>query len=77
MTLTSVRKCLGNEAPQVAAALDSSAQNLIARPQAEGQGQSIEQTLALAQQLWGLRRTRCAPEREPSPLSLVQDKIAQ
>jgi tetratricopeptide (TPR) repeat protein len=77
MTLSSVRKCLGNEAPQVAAALDSSAQNLIARPQTDGQGQSIEQTLALAQQLWGLRRTRCAPEPRPTPLSLVQDKIAQ
>jgi tetratricopeptide (TPR) repeat protein len=77
MTLTSVRKCLGNESPQVAAALDSSAQSLIARPQTDGQGQSIEQTLALAQQLWGLRRTRCAPEAVPSPLSLVQDKIAQ
>jgi tetratricopeptide (TPR) repeat protein len=76
MTLTSVRACLGAEAPQVAAALDSAGQSLIARPQ-EGQGQSIEQTLALAQQLWGLRRTRCAPQREPTPLSLVQDKIAQ
>lgn len=71
LTLASVRGCLGRQGSPLAEAVDSSAQNLVARPG------SIEQTLALAQQLWGLRRTHCATEPGPNPLSLVQDRIAQ
>ena len=75
-TLASVRSCLGTEAPQVAIALDSASHLLVARPEAE-QGQSIEQSLALAQHLWGLKRSHCARAREESALSLVQNRIAQ
>jgi Flp pilus assembly protein TadD len=77
ITLTSARKCLSTQAPQVAAALDSSQTLLVAPSGAEGQRQSIEQTLLLAEQLWGLRRTRCAPERQDGALALVHNRIAQ
>jgi tetratricopeptide (TPR) repeat protein len=61
MTLASMRTCLGVQAPQVAAALDSASLLLVAG-RAAGQAQSVEQNLSLAEQLWGLRRSRCAPE---------------
>ena len=77
ITLASARSCLAAQAPQVAAALDSSQTLLVAPTGAEGQRQSIEQTLLLAEQLWGLRRTRCAPEREDGALALVHNRIAQ
>jgi len=44
---------------------------------AAGQAQSIEQNLSLVEQLWGLRRSRCAPEREEGALSLVHSRIAR
>jgi tetratricopeptide (TPR) repeat protein len=77
ITLASARSCLAAQAPQVAAALDSSQTLLVAPSSAEGQRQSIEQTLLLAEQLWGLRRTKCAPEREEGALALVHNRIAQ
>ena len=77
ITLASVRTCLGADAPEVAIALDSASQLLVARPESERQAQSIEQSLALAQHLWGLKRSHCAPERHENALSLVQNRIAQ
>lgn len=77
VTLASARSCLAAQAPQVAAALDSSETLLVAPSSAEGQRQSIEQTLLLAEQLWGLRRTRCAPEHEGGALALVHNRISQ
>lgn len=77
ITLASARSCLAAQAPQVAAALDSSETLLVAPSGAEGQRQSIEQTLLLAEQLWGLRRTRCAPEGAEGALALVHGRIAQ
>jgi tetratricopeptide (TPR) repeat protein len=77
ITLASARSCLAAQAPQVAAALDSSETLLVAPSSAEGQRQSIEQTLLLAEQLWGLRRTRCAPERQDGALALVHNRLAQ
>ena len=77
VTLASARSCLAAQAPQVAAALDSSETLLVAPSSAEGQRQSIEQTLLLAEQLWGLRRTRCAPEDADGALALVHSRIAQ
>jgi hypothetical protein len=71
LTLASVRKCLRSESSPLMTAVDSSAQYLVARPE------SIQQSLTLAQQLWGLRRNHCARDPDPSPLSLVQDRIAQ
>lgn len=76
MTLTSVRKCLGVQAPQVAVALDS-ATLLLVSGRAAGQAQSVEQNLSLAEQLWGLRRSRCAPEARDGALALVHGRIAQ
>ncbi len=76
LTLTSVRKCLAAQAPQVAVALDS-ATALLVSGRAAGQAQSIEQNLSLVEQLWGLRRSRCAPEREEGALSLVHSRIAR
>ena len=75
-TLTSVRKCLGVQAPQVAVALDS-ATLLLVSGRAAGQAQSVEQNLSLAEQLWGLRRSRCAPDREEGALALIHGRIAQ
>jgi tetratricopeptide (TPR) repeat protein len=76
MTLTSVRRCLGVQAPQVAVALDS-ATLLLVSGRAAGQAQSVEQNLSLAEQLWGLRRSRCAPEARDGALALVHGRIAQ
>jgi hypothetical protein len=72
MTIASARSCLKLQAPEVAAGLDSAAALL-----REGQGQSIQQSLLLAEHLWGLRRTGCAPEREVGALALIQNRIAQ
>ena len=76
MTLTSVRKCLGQQAPQVAAALDS-ATLLLVSGRSGGQAQSVEQNLSLAEQLWGLQRSRCAPEREDGALALIHNRITK
>jgi tetratricopeptide (TPR) repeat protein len=76
MTLASARRCLSAQAPQVAAALDSATLQ-VSSASAEGQAQSIEQTLSLAEQLWGLRRSRCAPERDSGALALIHLRIAQ
>jgi len=76
MTLASARSCLATQAPQVAAALDS-ATLLVSSASAAGQAQSIEQTLSLAEQLWGLRRSRCAREAQDGALALVHNRIAQ
>lgn len=76
MTLASVRSCLAAQAPQVAIALDS-ATALLVSGRAAGQAQSIEQNLSLVEQLWGLRRSRCAPDREEGALSLVHSRIAR
>jgi Flp pilus assembly protein TadD len=77
ITLASARSCLAAQAPQVAAALDSSRALLVSPSGADGQRQAIEQSLLLAEQMWGLRRTRCAPEREDGALALVHNRIAQ
>jgi len=76
MTLASARSCLAAQAPQVAAALDSATLQ-VSSANAVGQAQSIEQTLSLAEQLWGLRRSRCAPERDSGALALIHLRIAQ
>jgi tetratricopeptide (TPR) repeat protein len=76
MTLTSVRKCLGVQAPQVAVALDS-ATLLLVSGAAAGQAQSVEQNLSLAEQLWGLRRSRCAKEGNDGALALIHNRISQ
>jgi tetratricopeptide (TPR) repeat protein len=75
-TLASVRRCLGVQAPQVAVALDS-ATLLLLSGAAAGQSQSVEQNLSLAEQLWGLRRSRCAPDRQEGALALIHGRIAQ
>jgi len=77
ITLASARSCLAAQAPEVAAALDSARTLLVSPSAAEGQRQSIEQSLLLAEHLWGLRRTRCAPEREDGALALIHNRIAQ
>ena len=76
MTLASLRKCLSTQAPQVGVALDSATALLVGPGPAAGQGQSIEQSLSLAEQLWGLRRTRCAPDREDGALSLIHNRLS-
>jgi tetratricopeptide (TPR) repeat protein len=76
MTLASARSCLARQAPQVAAALDSATLQ-VSSASAVGQAQSIEQTLSLAEQLWGLRRSRCAPERDSGALALIHLRIGQ
>jgi len=76
LTLTSVRKCLGVQAPQVAVALDSATLLLVSGRAAEG-AQSVEQNLSLAEQLWGLRRSRCAKEGNDGALALIHNRISQ
>jgi tetratricopeptide (TPR) repeat protein len=75
MTVASTRKCLAAQAPQVAAALDS-ATALVSSAGAAAP-QSVVQNISLAEQLWGLRRSRCEAEREDGALALVQNRIAQ
>jgi tetratricopeptide (TPR) repeat protein len=77
MTMTSLRSCLRAEAPEVRVALDSAAAMLVAPALAPSQGQTIEANLSLAEQLWGLRRTRCATDGVDEALALVQDRLAQ
>ncbi len=78
LTINSTRKCLGTDAPQVAAALDSVTHGLVASSSALSRSQAIEENLALAGQLWQMRGTKCAaaPHSEEA-LSLVQDRIAR
>jgi Flp pilus assembly protein TadD len=75
MTVASTRKCLAAQAPQVAAALDS-ATALVSSAGAAAP-QSVVQNISLAEQLWGLRRSRCEAEREDGALALIQNRIAQ
>ena len=75
MTVSSARRCLAAQAPQVAAALDSatalvSSVGAVTAP-------SIVQNISLAEQIWGLRRSRCAAEREDGALALVQNRITK
>jgi len=75
MTVDAVQHCLGKQAPDVAPALDSIRPMLLSHAPAEGQAQSIEQTISVAEQLWGLRRSRCAPGPDDNPLALVHNRI--
>ena len=75
MTVTSTRRCLAAQAPQVAAALDS-ATALVSSAGAAAAA-SIVQNLSLAEQLWGLRRSRCEAEREDGALALVHNRITK
>lgn len=75
MTVASARRCLAAQAPQVAAALDS-ATSLVSSAGAAG-AQSIEQNLSLAEQVWGLRSSRCAPERTDGALALIHNRISR
>jgi tetratricopeptide (TPR) repeat protein len=77
MTQASLRSCLRTRDPQVAAALDSAALLLVPTASGEGQATSIQQNLSLAAQLWGLGRTRCAPDRGDGAVALIQNRIAQ
>lgn len=75
LTVDAVQKCLGKQAPDVAPALDSIRPMLLSHAPAEGQAQSIEQTISVAEQLWGLRRARCAPAADDNALALVHNRI--
>jgi len=75
MTVSSARRCLAAQAPQVAAALDS-ATALVSSAGAAAAA-SIVQNLSLAEQLWGLRRSRCEAEREDGALALVHNRITK
>ncbi|MGI8400335.1 MAG: hypothetical protein ACR2NS_01865, partial [Gemmatimonadaceae bacterium] len=77
MTIASARKCLGTDAPQVAAALDSVTHGLVASSGARSQ--AIEENLALAGQLWQMRSTKCSAivPHDEEALSLVQDRVAR
>jgi tetratricopeptide (TPR) repeat protein len=75
MTVSSTRRCLAAQAPQVAAALDS-ATALVSSAGAAAAA-SIVQNLSLAEQLWGLRRSRCEAEREDGALALVHNRITK
>jgi hypothetical protein len=77
LTLASLRKCLRTQAPDVAAAVDTAGASLVASAGAAGQAQSIDQTLLLAEQLWSMRRGRCAAERADGALALVQNRITK
>ena len=75
MTVSSTRRCLAAQAPQVAAALDS-ATALVSSAGAAAAA-SIVQNLSLAEQLWGLRSSRCEAEREDGALALVHNRITK
>ncbi len=75
MTVSSARRCLAAQAPQVAAALDSA--TALVSSAAAAAAPSIVQNISLAEQIWGLRRSRCEPEREDGALALVQNRITK
>ena len=75
MTVDAVQSCLGSQAPDVAPALDSTRLMLLSHAPADGQAQAIEQTISVAEQLWGLRRASCAPARDDGALALVHNRI--
>jgi len=75
MTVDAVQACLGSQAPDVAPALDSTRLMLLSHAPANGQAQAIEQTISVAEQLWGLRRASCAPARDDGALALVHNRI--
>ncbi len=77
LTVDAVRKCLGAQAPDVAPALDSTRLMLLSHAPADGQAQAIEQTISVAVQLWGLRRSRCEPGPDNTALALVHNRIRQ
>jgi Flp pilus assembly protein TadD len=77
MTVDAVRKCLGAQAPDVAPALDSTRLMLLSHAPAEGQAQSIQQTISVAVQLWGLKRARCSQAQDSSALALVHSRVGQ
>jgi hypothetical protein len=75
MTVLSARRCLAAQAPQVAAALDSA--TALVTSVGAVTAPSIVQNISLAEQIWGLRRSRCEPEREDGALALVHNRITQ
>ncbi|MGH7652847.1 MAG: tetratricopeptide repeat protein [Gemmatimonadaceae bacterium] len=79
MTITSARKCLGTEAPEVAAALDSVSRSLVAPSTGVSRSQAIDVNLSLAVALWRMRREKCTGgvPKDEEALSLVQERIAQ
>ncbi len=77
LTVDAVRKCLGAKAPDVAPALDSTRLMLLSHAPADGQAQAIEQTISVAVQWWGLRRSRCEPGPDNTALALVHNRIRQ
>jgi Flp pilus assembly protein TadD len=77
LTVDAVRKCLGAQAPDVAPALDSTRLMLLSHAPADGQAQAIEQTISVAVQLWGLRRSRCEGGPDNTALALVHNRIRQ
>jgi tetratricopeptide (TPR) repeat protein len=79
MTIASARRCLGADAPQVAAALDSVTRSLVAPSSSIPRSQAIDENLSLAGALWRMRAERCAakPTQDEEPLTLVQERIAQ
>ena len=76
-TLASLKSCLGTQAPEVGIALDSAERMLVAPALTPSQGQNVEANLSLAEQLWGLRSTRCKPDGVDEALALVHERIAQ
>jgi tetratricopeptide (TPR) repeat protein len=79
MTIASARKCLGADAPQVAAALDSVTRSLVAPSGSIPRNQAIDENLSLAGALWRMRAERCAARapQDDQVLALVQDRIGQ
>ena len=75
MTVSSARRCLAAQAPQVAAALDSA--TALVTSVGAVTAPSIVQNISLAEQIWGLRRSRCEAEREDGALALVHNRITQ
>ncbi len=80
MTIASVRACAGGEIqPQAAAELGAAEAGLTSRPRVGVAAATIDVNLALAGDLWKLRRAKC-PSDESIPeqaLSLVHARLAQ
>ena len=70
MTVLSARRCLAAQAPQVAAALDSA--TALVTSVGTVTAPSIVQNISLAEQIWGLRRSRCEAERGWCPRARSQ-----
>lgn len=77
LTIVSVRTCLGTQAPDVAATLDSATGALLTPASTVPRDEAIDANLSLAGALWRLRREKCASSPRDEALEILQRRLGQ